>query len=179
MLSWLPQRRVRIERLDTEAEELIREFGEAAYGEARRREDEASSDEIARDWRHVALAVAQQIGSREDADPLVRLAMNAVLVPDRDKAASRKPRSLSKLRRPDVLTHTFAATTHPFRIQYVGAAPDRGQTTLKEVEIQVADVSSAIIAAANLEWPPRTTGLRILDREGHEVFSRQKRPNRR
>ena len=34
MLSWLPQRRARIERLDTETEALIRDFGEAAYGEA-------------------------------------------------------------------------------------------------------------------------------------------------
>ena len=134
MLSWLPQRRARIERLDTETEALIRDFGEAAYSEARRREDEASSDKIARDWGLVALAVARQIGSREDVDPLVRLAMNAVLVPDRDKAASRKPRSLSELRRADELTRVVAATTHPFRIQYVGAAPDRGPTTLKEVE---------------------------------------------
>ncbi len=176
MLSWLPHRRARIERIDMEAEALIGVFGEAAYSEARRREDEASSDKIARDWGLVALAVARQIGSREDVDPLVRLAMNAVLVPDRDKAASRKPRSLSELRRPDELTRVVAATTHPFRIQYVGAAPDRGATTLKEVEIQVADVSSAIIAAASLDWPPRTIGLRILDREGREVFGRQKRP---
>jgi hypothetical protein len=180
MLSWLPNRRARIERLDTETEALIRDFGEAAYGEARRREDEASSDEIARDWRHVALAVARQISGREDADPLVRLAMKAVLVPDRDVASSLKPRSLSKLRRPDLLTRTFAAATHPFRIQFLGAALDHGPTTLKEVEIQVADVSAAIIAAASLEWPPRTIGLRILDREGREVFSRQKadRPTR-
>ena len=176
MLSWLPQRRARIERIDAEAEVLIRVFGAAAYGEARRREYEASSDEIARDWGLVALAVARQIGSREDVDPLARLAMNAVLVPDRDQAASRKPRSLSELRRADELTRVVAAATHPFRIQYVGAAPDRGPTTLKEVEIQVADVSSAIIAAASLEWPPRTIGLRILDREGREVFGRQKRP---
>jgi hypothetical protein len=45
-------------------------------------------------------------------------------------------------------------------------------------EIQVADVSSAIIAAANLEWPRRTTGLRILDRKGREVFGRQKADRR-
>jgi hypothetical protein len=178
MLSWLAQRRTRIERLDTETEALIRNFGEAAYGEARRREEEASSDEIARDWRRVALAVARQISGREDADPLVRLAMNAVLVPDRDEAASYKLRSLSQPRRPDALTRAFAAATHPFRIQFVGAALDRGPTTLKEVEIQVADVSAAIVAAAGLKWPPRTIGLRILDREGREVFGRQK-ANRR
>ena len=34
---------------------------------------------------------------------------------------SRKPRSVSELRRADELTRVVAATTHPFRIQYVGA----------------------------------------------------------
>ena len=115
MQSWLPHRHARIDRIDTEAEALISVFGEAAYREARRREDEASSDEIARDWGLVALAVARQIGGREDVDPLVRLAMNAVLVPDREKAASREPRSLSEPRRAYELTRVVAATTHPFR----------------------------------------------------------------
>jgi hypothetical protein len=45
---------------------------------------------------------------------------------------------------------------------------------LTEVEIEVLDVSAAIIATANIAWPPRTIGLRILDSEGREVFSRQK-----
>ena len=178
MLSWLPRRRARIESIEAEAEALIRDLGEAAYCEARRREHEASSDEIARDWGFVALAVARLIGRRKDVDPLVRLAMNAVLVPDREVAASRKPRSLSELRPADEVTHVLAATTHPFRIQFVGAAPDRGPTTLTEVEIQVADVSAAIVAAANIAWPPRTIGLRILDREGREVFGRQKADRR-
>ena len=65
LLSWLPQRREKIERLDTEAEALIRDFGEPHT--ARREapvKDEASSDKIARDWGLVALAVARQIGSR-------------------------------------------------------------------------------------------------------------------
>jgi hypothetical protein len=43
---------------------------------------------------------------------------------------------------------------------------------LTEVEIQAADASAAIVAAANLAWPPRTIGLRILDGEGREVFAR-------
>ena len=36
------------------------------------------------------------------------------------------------------------------------------------------DTSAAIVAAANTEWPPQTIGLRILDREGREVFAREK-----
>ncbi len=38
--------------------------------------------------------------------------------------------------------------------------------------------AAAIIAAANTVWPPRTIGLRILDREGREVFARQKAARR-
>src|SRR5271166_6710058 len=90
--------------------------------EARRREDEASSDEIASDWGFVALAVARLIGRRKDVDPLVRLAMNVVLVPDRKEAASRKRRSLAELRPAHEAPHVRAATTLPFRIQFVGAA---------------------------------------------------------
>ncbi len=179
MLHWLPRRRARIKNIEAEAEALVRDLGEVAYGEARRREHEASSDAIARDWGFVALAVARLIGRRKDVDPLARLTMNAVLVPDRKQAASRKPRSLSKYGRADEATHDPADTAHPFRIQFVGAAPDRGPPSLTEVEIHVADVSAAIVAAAEVRWPPRTIGLRILNCEGREVFARQKTDDRR
>ena len=188
MLSWLPRRHARIE-IEAEAEVLIRDFGEAAYCEARRCEHEASSDAIARDWGFVALAVARLIGRDPNVDPLVRLTMNAVLVPDRDDATSRRRRSLPGLgqREPrslpgptpeEELARVIAATTHPFRIQFVGAAPALGPTTLREVEIQAADLSAAIVAAANIAWPARTIGLRILDGEGREVFKRQKADRR-
>jgi hypothetical protein len=65
--------------------------------------------------------------------------MNAVLVPDREVAASRKSRSLP------------------------------GLTPAEEL---------ARVIAANLAWPPRTIGLRILDGEGREVFARQKADRR-
>jgi hypothetical protein len=35
-------------------------------------------------------------------------------------------------------------------------------------------VSSAIVFAAKLAWPPQTIGLRILDCEGREAFERHK-----
>ena len=71
MLFWLPRRRARIENIAAEA--LVRDLGEAAYGEARRREGEASSDEIARDWGFVAIAVARLIGRRKDVDRMAAL----------------------------------------------------------------------------------------------------------
>jgi hypothetical protein len=178
MLSWLPHRRARTESVEAEAEALVRDFGEAAYSAARRREREASSDEIARDWGCVALAVARPIGERKDVNRLVRVAMNAVLVPDREVATSRKPRSLPGLTPTEELARVIAATPRPFRIQFVGAAPYGGPITLTEVEIQAADGSAAIVAAANLAWPPRAIGLRILDGGGSEVFARQKADRR-
>jgi hypothetical protein len=61
-----------------------------------------------------------------------------------------------------------------FRIQFVCGTVDRGPMNLREKQIEVADAPAAIIAAANIKWPPQTIGVRILDREGHEVFARQK-----
>lgn len=187
MLSWVLGRRARIDRIDceAEAEALILDFNEGAYDEARRRQHEASSDPFATDWGFVALAAARLIGSRPNVDPLVRLAMNAVLVPDREHRAWRrrrsltgraphKPRSLPRSSPTDDSARAIAAPANPFRIQFVGPAADSGRTTLTEVEIEVADLSAAIIAAANIAWPPRTIGLRIFDQAGREVFARQK-----
>lgn len=185
MLSWVLRRRARKGRIEAEAEALIRDVGEAAYDEARRRQDEASSDAMAADWGLVALGVARLISGRPDVDPPLRLAMNAVLVPDRDEAvwrrrrslaglASRKPRSLFTSSRADAVAPPIPALTNPFRIQFTGSAPNSGLATLKEVDIEVADVSAAIVTAAKIAWPPRTTGLRIFDRVGHEVFARQR-----
>ena len=63
---------------------------------------------------------------------------------------------------------------HRFRIQFAGSSPDRGPSILTEVEIEVMDVSAAIIAAANIAWPPRTIGLRILDSEGREASAERR-----
>ena len=52
MVSWAPSRRAKMERIEAEAELLIRDLGDGAYHEARRREHEASSDVIAQDWAH-------------------------------------------------------------------------------------------------------------------------------
>jgi hypothetical protein len=49
---------------------------------------------------------------------------------------------------------------------------------LKEVGIEAADASGAIVTAATLSFPPRTVGLRILDRDGREVFGRRKAGHR-
>jgi hypothetical protein len=69
-----------MEQIDEEALAMINAFGVDAYSEARRREDEASSDAIAKDWGQIALSVARKMSQRIDVDPSTKVAMNAVLV---------------------------------------------------------------------------------------------------
>ena len=153
---------------------MINDFGVDAYGEARRREHEASSDAMAKDWGQIALAVARKMSKRIGVDPSTRVAMNAILVSDREATPARKPRLLARRTPAHELKRVLDPKLHRFRIQFAGSSPDPGPSILTEVEIEVMDVSAAIIAAANIAWPPRTIGLRILDSEGREVFSREK-----
>jgi hypothetical protein len=151
MLAWLLWQLERTERIRAAAGALMDEFGDEAYAEARRREREARRDEMAGAWRRVALVVARWTPRRvapEAAPPTV---------PE-----------------PHPPTEIVSGPSRTFRIQFVCGTADEGPTNLTEKQIEVADAPAAIIAAANLKWPPQTIGVRILDREGHEVFARQK-----
>jgi hypothetical protein len=66
---------------------VTREFGEDAYFEATCRENETSSDVIAKDWSRVALAVARKLKTSTEVDPTARIAMDALFVPDRKSVA--------------------------------------------------------------------------------------------
>jgi hypothetical protein len=151
MLAWLLWQLERTERIRAAAGALMDEFGDDAYAEARRREREARRDEMAGAWRRVALVIARWTPRRvapEVARPTV---------PE-----------------PHPPTEIVSEPSRTFRIQFVCGTTDEGPTNLTEKQIEVADAPAAIIAAANLKWPPQTIGVRILDREGHEVFARQK-----
>ena len=211
----LTRRRTRIGRIDAEAERQS-----TILETALRREREASSDEIAKDWAQVAMAVGHKMGKRVGLDPSTRIAMNALFlpdrepakrvdldpstriamnalfvpdrepakrvdldpstriamnvrfVPDREPATARRPRHYPKPMPIDAPRSVLSPRSQLFRIQFVGATPDRGPTTLKKVQIRVA----AIVAAANTLWP---IGLRILDHEEREVFGQQKADRRR
>jgi hypothetical protein len=158
MLDWLLLQLERIERMHAVAGALIREFGVEAYAEARRREHEASSDKVARDWRRVASIVARRTSNRVGLD------------------AATHP--LPKCGSVDEPTWMVSERRQVFRIQFVCGTADRGPTNLTEKQIQAADTSAAIVAAANTKWPPQTIGLRILDCQGREVFARQKTKRR-
>ncbi len=151
MLAWLLWQLERTERIRAAAGALMDEFGDEAYAEARRREREASRDETAGAWRRVALVVARWTPRRVEPDAA--------------------PPTLSE---PDPPAEIVSEPSRTFRIQFVCGTADEGPTNLTEKQIEVADAPAAIIAAANIKWPPQTIGVRILDREGHEVFARQK-----
>ena len=130
---------------------------------------ESSDDAIALRWNQVALAVAHKTGKRIGLDISTRMAMNVVFAPDREHAGDRKPQPFSQA---DELKGTLALK--PFRLQFVSSAPDRGPSIVTELEIQALNASGAIVVVANVELPPRTIGLRILDSEGHKAFSRRR-----
>jgi len=175
---WAPRRSARIVSTQAEAEALIREFGAAAYSEARRREEEASSDALARDWERVALAVARKMTSDAGTSASGRIAARVALVPDRREIPPPTDRIRPAPKPSAGTTPGLDPRPQRFRIQYVGASSDRRSSILKEVETEVPDVSAAIVEAANLVWPRGTIALRILDREGCEVFERHRADRR-
>jgi hypothetical protein len=153
MLGWLFWHLERIERIHAVAAALVSEFGVEACAEARRRQREANSVGAAREWRRVASVIARRTPRRVDvATRPALLEFESVGEP----------------------TWIVSELSQPFRIQFVCGTPDDGPTNLTEKHIRAADKSAAIVAAANTEWPPQTIGLRILDREGREVFAREK-----
>ena len=145
MPRWWRRRRARIERIETEADELIRLLGDDAFSEARWREHTASSSASAQEWNLIASAIARQTGRRIGLDLSTRMAMNAVFAPDREPD-EHKPRPYSEPASLGELKRLLTAKPQPFRIQFVGAAPGRGLTILSEVEIQASDVSVAIVS---------------------------------
>ena len=82
------------------------------------------------------------------------------------------PKPFSEIDPLDELERILAARPQRFRLQFFAVADDRGPSIVAETEIQAADASAAIRAAADADWPPRAIGLRILDHEGREIFER-------
>jgi hypothetical protein len=98
MVLRLQRARATIGCPDAEAAALIHEFGVDAHSEARRRECEASSDAIARDWTRVAMKVAQLAGGLIDAVDSSVACRAAASQTDRRRTA-RSGLALRRLRR--------------------------------------------------------------------------------
>lgn len=175
MLSWVRRRRERAERIEAEADALISALGDGAYSEARRRAREASSDEMEREWKGVALAIARKAGRRIGLDAATRMAMDADLS-IRDDATGRETAPLEDTDPLDELMRIVseARVQPPYRIQFIGGDAERG-TVLKEKSLRASDPSEAVREASRLHWPPRAIGFRLIDRNGREVFGRDRR----
>jgi hypothetical protein len=65
-----------------------------------------------------------------------------------------------------------------FRLQFFAVGGDHGPGIVAEVDIEAADASDAIRAAADTPLPSRAIGVRVLDREGREIFEQLKADRR-
>jgi len=70
MRRWWRRRRERVERIESEVDELVRLLGDDAYSEARWREHTASSSASAQEWNLIASAIARQTGRRIGVRPI-------------------------------------------------------------------------------------------------------------
>ncbi|MBV8793651.1 MAG: hypothetical protein JO136_01820 [Hyphomicrobiales bacterium] len=61
-----------------------------------------------------------------------------------------------------------------FHLRYFGLLADHGLDLLDEVDLEVVDQSSAILAVGDIPWPASAVGLRLLDEKGHPIFERLK-----
>ncbi len=92
MLFWLRRRRERVEAIEAEAAELIREIGDAAaYSEARLMERDANNFGAMRYWSRVALAVVRQRGKSAGLDNPIGMAIGGDFSTDRKVVAFRRP----------------------------------------------------------------------------------------
>ena len=150
-------------------------LGVAAYSAARLREREASSDEMAKHWHQVALAVARKTGKRVGLDMATRMAMDAdfPLGQDLTEPRHRPPVETDPL--DELMRIVSESPSLEYRLQFLGARTEGEPSILEEVELRASDPSGAVREAARLRWPPSAIGFRLIDGEGREVFGRDRR----
>jgi hypothetical protein len=107
-----------------------------------------------------------------------RRAMDAGRMSDRDASPARSPGFFSEVMQLEELERVLHVKPRHFRLQFFAVAGDHGPTVVAESDIRAADASDAIRAAADAVWPPRAIGLRVLDREGYEIFEQLKADRR-
>ena len=61
--------------------------------------------------------------------------------------------------------------TATYRIQFLASSTSHGATVLIETTV-AGSVDAAIRHAAEAEWPPGATTLRLVDLDGREVYER-------
>jgi hypothetical protein len=151
---------------EADADALIAAFRVRAFSEARRRQRQARARESAAHWSYVAKIIARRTGPQSPAEPSTRRAVDA----DRESA----PGPFAEVRPLEELERILDSRPQHFRLQFFGVATERGTTVVAETEIRAADATGAIREAADAIWPVQAIGLRVLDREGREIFEQLK-----
>jgi hypothetical protein len=64
--------------------------------------------------------------------------------------------------------------TATYRLQFLGGPTAHGTAVLIETNVVAGSVDAAIRHAAEAEWPPGATALRLVDLDGREVYERTK-----
>ena len=105
-------------------------------------------------------------------------AMDAGRMTDSDVSPARSPGFFSEVMQLEELERVLHVKPRHFRLQFFAVAGDHGPTVVAESEIRAADASDAIRAATDAVWPPRAIGVRVLDREGYEIFEQLKADRR-
>src|SRR5208337_1814341 len=138
MLSWLRRRRERAERIEAEAEALIRDLGDYAYSEARQREREASSIAMAREWCRIAIAIARKSDKRVGFDTASRMVSDVDFASFLETSPSPSRAAVSDLDPLNELGRLISEDSEhgQYRIQFLGAGTDRGSTILEEIEVR-------------------------------------------
>jgi hypothetical protein len=80
---------------------------------------------------------------------------------------------LERSNHPARTTSTAARLEH-YRLLLVSGGTAQRPEVVKEVGIRASDVPAAIRQAFHVAWPPKATGLILIDHEGREVFGRDK-----
>jgi hypothetical protein len=157
---------------EADADRLIASFRVRAYSEARQRQRQAESSEAASHWSQVSNVIARRAGERHE--PAVRSESDLDVTPSREALGPRPAVRFFEDDPVDELERALGSRLQRFRLQFFGVDADLGPALLIETEIQAHDASSAIREALRADWPPRASGLRLLDSEGREVFERLK-----
>jgi hypothetical protein len=144
-----------------DAEALIAADGDRAYREARDRQ--ARAREAAAYWDRVARLIAR----RPD-----QLSAHA-----RDAGTARLSATPAESTQVEELERILEARPGRFRLQFLAVATERGPSILSEFEVKAGDASDAVRAAAVAEWPARAIGMRLIDRDGREIYERLKADN--
>jgi hypothetical protein len=153
---------------EADADALIAAFRVRALPEASRRQRQARARESAGQWSYVAKIIARRGGRQPCAEPSTLTAIDA------DRESSPAPGPFAEVRPLEELERILDARPQNFRLQFFSVATERGPTIVAETEIRAADATGAIREAADAHWPAQAIGLRVLDREGREIFEQLK-----